>query len=1016
MNILGEGFHPTITNQIKVRQKTLASGFNSNNPRTPAFVNYINASTSFVRLMSSVNIENSAELNNPYIGTLNLTGAELAKKAILFAGVTELGGSLKGGIPKIKPSTASVFNNYSYGWGTDSNSFGLRPMPGITSANIKSENIGSLKTATINIKCWDKSQFEIIDTLYLRLGFYVLLEWGHTIYLDNKGTPQTTPKSLQNEFFSNSPNVDTLLGQIVNARYDSNGNYDAILGKVVNFNWNFNSDGSYNIVLTVRSVGDIIESLKVNLLTSDTKTIATKLLTPEEVSKGSINVTGANYSPSSIINENNKSNIHALLYTLKNIIDFAASENKNINSVSVTTSLSNNRLQDILRQTWSGATEENPSYYIRLGALLKIIEQSIIPTIEQGNSSYKILNIDYNPETNIINCLDSQLSTDPSKVLVQKNIAVGKDNVQIIPTASPFEVSIKGETYGKLMNVYINSKFIKDKLDDLITAPSSKIALIDFFKALGQTIGSCLGSINNIVPVIDEDTNTLRFIDQNKLYKKDEVITYFNDKINEAKKIPLGVANKETLAKFEDYKGFNNINDEPAVFDLYGYNPLRSEGSGSAGFIKDFTMKTELTPQFASMITIGAAARQRVVGEDATALSRLNKGLNSRLIEFIGDPYLESSSSLNDQYKTTVTDYSTFVNSMNMSNNALPVWDKNSFDTYGSVLNTFITYVQQLMFEQTGSATTSTGFIPINISLTMAGLSGMKIYQEFTVDTNYLPSNYSREMTFVIKGVNHTIENNMWNTTIDSLSLPKITNKPSKFTLSDALNKAGGSTTNEGNPIPDSYETIVKQIIKAANDSGITDKSQLTAILTVAQAETSLNPLAIEGNKLYTLARAKEVFISRLKGKTDVEIRNIFSTPESTYNFVYANKNGNGPNEGYKYRGRGFSQITGKGNYIAMNRLLAKKLSRTFNPTSYDIVTDPDLATTEYISILILILGKINGTFGNKLNEKIDYTINPVEIVNTQNRDASQAIIDDYSRALNSINRTKWIQDLLNKK
>jgi len=415
------------------------------------------------------------------------------------------------------------------------------------------------------------------------------------------------------------------------------------------------------------------------------------------------------------------------------------------------------------------------------------------------------------------------------------------------------------------------------------------------------------------------------------------------------------------------------------------------------------------------MITIAAAARSRVVGEDASAFSRLNKGLNSRLIEFISDPYLESSSSLNDQYKTTVTDYSTFVTSMNMGNNALPVWDKNSFDTYGSVLNTFITYAQQLMFEQTGSATTSTGFIPINISLTMTGLSGMKIYQEFTVDTNYLPSNYNREMTFVIKGVNHTIENNMWNTTIDSLSLPKITNKPSNFTLSDALNKAGGSTTNEGNPIPESYRTIVERIIKAANDSGITDKSQLTAILTVAQAETGLVATAKEGNKLYTLARAKEIFTSRLKGKTDVEIRNIFSTPESTYNFVYANKNGNGPNEGYKYRGRGFSQITGKGNYIAMNRLLAKKLSRTLNPTSYDIVTDPDLATTEYISILILILGKINGTFGNKLNEKIDYTINPVEIVNTQNRDANQAIIDDYSRALNSINRTKWIQDLLNK-
>ena len=882
-------------------------------------------------------------------------------------------------------------------------------MPGITSANIKSENIGSLKTATINIKCWDKSQFEIIDTLYLRLGFYVLLEWGHTIYLDNKETLQTTPKSLQNEFFSNSPNVDILLGQIVNARYDSNGNYDAILGKVVNFNWNFNSDGSYNIVLTVRSVGDIIESLKVNLLTADTNTVSTNVLTLEETLKA-----GDNYSPTSTVNENNKSNIHAVLYTLKRLIDAATSGTKNINSVSITTSLSNNKLQDVLKQTWSGATEDSPSYYIRLGALLKIIEQSVIPTINQGNSSYKILNIDYNPETNIINCLDFQLSTDPSKILIKKDITVGINDVKIIPTASPFEVSINKETYGNLMNVYINFKFIKDKLDELITAPNAKIALIDFLKSLGQTIGSCLGSINNIVPVIDEDTNTLRFIDQNKLYKKDEVITYFNDKINEAKKVPLGIASKETLAKVENFKGFENLNTESAIFDLYGYNPLRSEGSGSAGFIKDFTMKTELTPQFASMITIGAAARQRIVGEDATALSRLNKGLNSRLIEFIGDPYLVSSSSLDTQYKTTVNDYITFVKSMNMNNNALPVWDTNAFNSYSSVLNTFISYGQQLMYEQTGSATTSTGFIPINISLTMAGMSGMKIYQEFTVDTNYLPSNYNREMVFIIKGVSHTIENNMWNTTIESLSLPKTTNKPTRFLLNDVINDASNLTTNEGNPIPESYRDIVESIIQTANNVGIRDRSRLTAILTVAQAETGLVPnkaenLRYNANTAEGLARIRSIFKTKTKEKTDQQIRNIFSNPESTANFVYSGGSNDNVGDGYKYRGRGLTQITSKGNYEKMQALLSREGIRV------NIVNNPDIALDEKISIIILVLGKKEGIFGNELDKDIDYTNNATAITKTQNRGASSAIILDYQRALNSINRTKWIQDLLNR-
>jgi hypothetical protein len=61
-----------------------------------------------------------------------------------------------------------------------------------------------------------------------------------------------------------------------------------------------------------------------------------------------------------------------------------------------------------------------------------------------------------------------------------------------------------------------------------------------------------------------------------------------------------------------------------AVFQLFGYN------NSSAGFIKDFTFKTELTPAFSTMITVGASARGEVVGANETALSRINKGLVDR--------------------------------------------------------------------------------------------------------------------------------------------------------------------------------------------------------------------------------------------------------------------------------------------------------------------------------------------------------------------------------------------------
>ena len=264
MNILGEGFDPKILGQIDARQKVIASGYLNNNPRTSEFITYATSTTSYLRLMSSTSIENIQTLNSPYIKSLNLTGNTLAKEAILFGGVQSYQGPLKGGI--LDTNSTDPLNNFAYGWG--GTQFGLRPMPGIISANIKTENIGSLKTSIINIKAYTQAQFEIIDALYLRLGFYVLLEWGHTRHINNDGELVKEVPSLQNEFFSDGASVDGLLASIVQKRYSSFGNYDAILGKVVNFDWTFEKDGTYSITVMVRSIGEVIETIKANVFTN----------------------------------------------------------------------------------------------------------------------------------------------------------------------------------------------------------------------------------------------------------------------------------------------------------------------------------------------------------------------------------------------------------------------------------------------------------------------------------------------------------------------------------------------------------------------------------------------------------------------------------------------------------------------------------------------------------------------------------------------------------------------------
>jgi hypothetical protein len=140
-------------------------------------------------------------------------------------------------------------------------------MPGIESADIKTLTRGSLKKATVKLTANNKQQFDIIDLLYMRLGYTVLLEWGNSIYTTNGLDKEILRNTLIEDMFFNVSKGSYLdmLNPIETLREKYKGNYDALLGKISNFNWTFNPDGSYSIELTIISLGDVIESLKSNI-------------------------------------------------------------------------------------------------------------------------------------------------------------------------------------------------------------------------------------------------------------------------------------------------------------------------------------------------------------------------------------------------------------------------------------------------------------------------------------------------------------------------------------------------------------------------------------------------------------------------------------------------------------------------------------------------------------------------------------------------------------------------------
>jgi hypothetical protein len=277
MAIIGEELRGYVRKQITARQTLHGSG-GTGTIRTPQQINLLNSNTSWIKLASGVSISGSNRLTELGLPT-SLIGMELAKNNILFSGTSKLiNGQLiqqEGFLPR------DANSSYTYG------SFGFSPMPGIHSADIKTLTRGSLKKATVKLTANNKQQFDIIDLLYMRLGYTVLLEWGNSIYTTTGGDKQVLGNTLiEDKFFESSGNDSyfTFLEDIENKRDKHDGNYDALLGKISNFNWSFNSDGSYSIELTIVSLGDVIESLKSNLSVDKVTNEFLKLIIPQSTS------------------------------------------------------------------------------------------------------------------------------------------------------------------------------------------------------------------------------------------------------------------------------------------------------------------------------------------------------------------------------------------------------------------------------------------------------------------------------------------------------------------------------------------------------------------------------------------------------------------------------------------------------------------------------------------------------------------------------------------------------------
>jgi hypothetical protein len=344
-------------------------------------------------------------------------------------------------------------------------------------------------------------------------------------------------------------------------------------------------------------------------------------------------------------------------------------------------------------------------------------------------------------------------------------------------------------------------------MDVLKNADTGVLTLIDLLKILTKTFCESTGNYNKIEPTVDSETNTIKFIDEVKLPDFSAIISKLSG---------------------------SNQSNVTARFDMFGYREV-SPNSATAGIVRDLSLTTTVSPNLATMLTIGAQSNGYVTGQDATALSVMNYGLKDRVKEewieptnpnnypappstpvflspllpqaqtptqtsvgvlqnqtptttpFINtitnrtqptpqtQPSPSSPPPLEVKYKDVIASFNKFIQEI-----AQKKWNQGDITAFTNSIQSFAEYNQaretlkkRTSLEGQLSSSPNIGFLPFDLTLTIDGLSGMKIYQKFVADTEFLPSNYPQSLEFLIKGITHEIKDNQWITTLESLAVPR---------------------------------------------------------------------------------------------------------------------------------------------------------------------------------------------------------------------------------------------------
>ena len=762
----GETFYSalggTVISQIRKRESLTAD-----NSKDIDALSILNQNTGFIKVTSGNNIV-SSDGKKTYSGPAQRFilhgGAMMSEYMANERQVNQLrsGVNFDKNVPFNKSGQA--YNNYSGTLG-----LGYRPMPGIVSFNLQTYNtFGTLRQADIQFVVWTLEDLEQAEKLYLRPGFTAVIEFGHSVYVDNNGDKQTLGKTfstIDENFLFKKQTIKNIEKAIENKREASHGNYDGFFGYVSNFSYSFRPDGGYDCSMKVVSKGIILDSLKsgnVSDAIQKPKQDETSDQKPPEAAKKEIKSVFhtmfrsiQNYHLTGIQDEEDTASIELDKKKLDDII--ADAEEKGIPFEPLVELATKDKCEFVFTTITANIKNQDDETELQQDELLAYIPLRFVLDVfnklaslyEIGDTKRNFPLLKFSTEFgNKFRTFRKHFSTAPSMVCLPKtapSIEHPEGTGLYSMTSNNADTNMSdyagsgnssdGNGSNEILNIFVSTKFLLSILDKVYNEDSKELTTLDFFNSLLKNINTSFSDVCRLT-------------------------LFYNEGLNEYEIV--------------DAHGGSKVRNIPII-----------HLSGLKSTAKQVSIQSRLSSQTSAQIAIAAQGTVDNYADNVHAIRNWNLGAVDRWIPGKTVNPNEPTIQADPENTEEVTkgklpydgDIKNFLSKNPEVSNAMLQFFKGilkgeySPDTeisLGAELRKLNLALYQLA--QVGKKEDSMRNevpIPVELSFTIKGISMMKIGQVFKINRGLLLKKYDN-YGYVITGVNHKVENNEWTTEVNS--------------------------------------------------------------------------------------------------------------------------------------------------------------------------------------------------------------------------------------------------------